>query len=114
MRISDWSSDVCSSDLVIWLASLLTTRPIAPCAEWAHRKITVRSKRGSPMVGIATRSWPSRYPSPTFFMVMVPDMGVRRPAGDRKSVVKGKSVAVRVDIGGRCIIQEKKQLNTEE
>src|SRR3546814_12108737 len=29
--------------------------------------------------------------------------------GDRKSVVTGKSVSVRVDIGGRRIIQKKKQ-----
>src|SRR3546814_11961612 len=30
-------------------------------------------------------------------------------AGDRKSVVEGKSVSVRVDIGGRRIIKKKKQ-----
>src|SRR3546814_18073546 len=29
--------------------------------------------------------------------------------GDRKSVVEGKSVSVRVDIGGRRIIKKKKQ-----
>src|SRR3546814_15008475 len=31
--------------------------------------------------------------------------------GDRKSVVKGKSVSVRVDLGGRRIIKKKKQIN---
>src|SRR3546814_16737715 len=31
-----------------------------------------------------------------------------RPRGDRKSVVEGKSAAVRVDLGGRRIIQKKK------
>src|SRR3546814_16851853 len=30
--------------------------------------------------------------------------------GDRKSVVEGKSVSVRVDLGGRRIIKKKKQL----
>src|SRR3546814_11818888 len=31
-------------------------------------------------------------------------------AGDRKSVVSGKSVSVRVDLGGRRIIKQKKQI----
>src|SRR3546814_20886845 len=31
------------------------------------------------------------------------------PSGDRKSVVWGKSVSVRVDLGGRRIIKKKKQ-----
>src|SRR3546814_18702006 len=42
--------------------------------------------------------------------------GVQRPRkgfGDRKSVVKGKSVSVRVDLGGRRIIK-KKNINIEE
>src|SRR3546814_19769821 len=30
---------------------------------------------------------------------------------DRKSVVKGKSVSVRVDLGGRCNIKKKKEKN---
>src|SRR3546814_11344473 len=33
-------------------------------------------------------------------------------AEDRKSVVKGKSVSVRVDLGGRRIIKKKKKLST--
>src|SRR3546814_11797974 len=36
------------------------------------------------------------------------DPRARRP-GDRKSVVEGKSVSVRVDLGGRRIIRKKKQ-----
>src|SRR3546814_17416972 len=32
--------------------------------------------------------------------------------GDRKSVVLGKSVSVRVDLGGRRIIQKKKNITT--
>src|SRR3546814_7517348 len=34
--------------------------------------------------------------------------GIRRLGGDRKSVVYGKSVSVRVDLGGRRIIKQKK------
>src|SRR3546814_14191125 len=36
------------------------------------------------------------------------DRGLR-PRGDRKSVVEGKSVSVRVDLGGRGIIKKKKK-----
>src|SRR3546814_17817668 len=38
-----------------------------------------------------------------------------RQSGDRKSVVQGKSVSVRVDLGGRRIIKKKKvQMTTKE
>src|SRR3546814_11947054 len=33
-------------------------------------------------------------------------------ATDRKSVVEGKSVSVRVDLGGRRLIKNKRQINT--
>src|SRR3546814_15863377 len=36
---------------------------------------------------------------------------VHNPATDRKSVVKGKSVLVRLDLGGRRIINKKKSTN---
>src|SRR3546814_21155280 len=68
MRISDWSSDVCSSDLP-----------------------TRRDQPSRPARGRAGR------PAPT-----------PRRAADRKSVVEGKSVSVRVDLGGRRIIKKKK------
>src|SRR3546814_14939305 len=38
-----------------------------------------------------------------------PDALALIPAEDRKSVVKGKSVSVRGDLGGRPIIKQKKQ-----
>src|SRR3546814_20169096 len=37
---------------------------------------------------------------------------IRKQAPDRKSVVSGKSVSVRVDLGGRRIIKKKKQRKT--
>src|SRR3546814_12563007 len=37
------------------------------------------------------------------------DVGLRVLLGDRKSVVSGKSVSVRVDLGGGRIIQKKKK-----
>src|SRR3546814_14369566 len=69
MRISDWSSDVCSSDL-------------GPCP------------RISSTCGAA---WPRFAAS---------DRPPRRWS-DRKSVVEGMSVSVRVDLGGRRIIKKK-------
>jgi hypothetical protein len=33
---------------------------MAPLSEWAHMKMSERSKRGSPMPGIAISIWPSR------------------------------------------------------
>src|SRR3546814_20476354 len=37
----------------------------------------------------------------------------KQGAGDRKSVVSGKSVSVRVDLGGRRIIKKNKKNNNE-
>src|SRR3546814_14278306 len=80
MRISDWSSDVCSSDLSV---SQLSTAAI-----WRPH---------------ATQNIVFRLSGAT----LLPGAGFRDL--DRKSVVKGKSVSVRVDLGGRRIIKKKKQ-----
>src|SRR3546814_19537341 len=61
MRISDWSSDVCSSDL--------------PVAHWRAFRLGI-------------------------LLIGSPQSGQARPSGDRKSVGLGKSVSVRVDLGG--------------
>src|SRR3546814_13945465 len=94
MRISDWSSDVCSAD---------------------RSKATVKVR-----VGFKTRD-----------ARILPEMGARvsflaeasddktqsgaAPSGvslDRKSVVSGKSVSVRLVLGGRRIIKKKKTRRT--
>src|SRR3546814_20228655 len=90
MLISDWSSDVCSSDLLV------------------HRNIGLPAdvwSRHDRDHHLRARTWP--HPA-----------GDARPAEgrgsggghrkDRKSVVSGKSVSVRVDCGGRHIIKQKK------
>src|SRR3546814_15591412 len=69
-RISDWSSDVCSSDLIQEL--------IAEKDGWMVWPVM---KLASPLS--------------------------RKQTIDRKSVVSGKSVSVRVDLGGRRIIKKK-------
>src|SRR3546814_20986528 len=113
MRISDWSSDVCSSDLYAdtvrrdvslsggplhqhppWLPALFQGRETlssGPCARREdHRRdgalCDVRSRRGADhRTG----------------------RGACEPPGDRESVGWGKSVSVRVDLGGRRIIIKK-------
>src|SRR3546814_19696401 len=88
MRISDWSSDVCSSDLVV----------AGDARAGFDHALAERERR----VGIRTAGQERRY--------------VGRQVGvvgleDRKSVVWGKSVSVRVDVGGRRIIKKKSKTN---
>src|SRR3546814_18695304 len=88
MRISDWSSDVCSSDL--------PDRCAHPRRDPLGR---VRTGRADPPGGPRR---PARRLAPA------------RPRcaahADRKSVVEGKSVSVRVDLGGRRIIKKNKKV----
>src|SRR3546814_15422334 len=85
MRISDWSSDVCSSDLFnAELYGLLGQRRLA--------------REGGRLSGL-----PDRLPS-----IHLTALFPHATKQDRKSVVSGKSVSVRVDLGGRRIIKKKK------
>src|SRR3546814_13002402 len=125
MRISDWSSDVCSSDLQpergaarhrgsreapqMAVRDPMRERLDEAAFEQflARRRVAtdpVHHRRLVPSLWIALlsrahpRSFISRALSP-----------FQSRSLDRKSVVWGKSVAVRVDIGGRRLIQKKKK-----
>src|SRR3546814_18297893 len=104
MRISDWSSDVCSSDL-----------PLARWRLW---------RRGYNQAGLIARAL-ARDSAAALML----DGLVRRRAtassgglgrkqrfpnvrGDRKSVGEGKSVSVRVDLGGRLPLKKKNYKTT--
>src|SRR3546814_18907594 len=97
MRISDWSSDVCSSDL------LAPTNPFA---------VVILAQ----LDANATRDGPARMARKTELVLGLYLWGFSRDnviklfriIEDRKSVVKGKSVSVRVDLGGRRILKKKK------
>src|SRR3546814_16518276 len=94
MRISDWSSDVCSSDLASWRALNL--------AWWYndHSEFFYRHIHGDKdTFHLAWRRARTPYAMPPF--------PIESLEGDRKSVVKGKSVSVRVDLGGRRSIKKK-------
>src|SRR3546814_1433372 len=88
MRISDWSSDVCSSDLA---ARISRSQPSFQARTSASMRDVRSRRRGAPPTAPMTARWNPRSRS------------------DRKSVVEGKSVSVRVDLGGRRIIKKKKQ-----
>src|SRR3546814_4499142 len=77
MRISDCSSDVCSSDLAV------------------------------PRDGISRREFGQPAAAHGAARGLARTAGGDARQGDRKSVVSGKSVSVRVDLGGRRIINKK-------
>src|SRR3546814_11684211 len=105
MRISDWSSDVCSSDL---------SARTRPCS--------MRSLRSEMLIGRGKRKLPLARPkqrpeSRTKKGLMLDTAmkgGARklesergRASEDRQSDVEGKSVSVRVEQGGGQLIKKK-------
>src|SRR3546814_11031488 len=101
MRISDWSSDVCSSDLGAGRAA-----DVAMAALLRH--VGALDDQGWTALG----DTPAR---PTLKNVRGTAVGAIRTAGlgpgdagDRKNGASGKSVAGRVALGGRRIMQKKK------
>src|SRR3546814_14786950 len=119
--ISDWSSDVCSSDLrctgLFGEADFLPRRALGQ--QRAHQ-LVVECVAGlvalegadagvAGQVQVADRVEDLVAPE----LVAVAQAGVVEHAelvqdADRKSVVEGKSVSVRVDLGGRRLIKKKK------
>src|SRR3546814_14859100 len=112
MRISDWSSDVCSSDLV-------TARDGLRVEGTLWRPHTATGKRGGTRAPVVI--YPHGGPTGQAFRSFQPFKQVlvaagfavfavdfRGSTGDRKSVVWGKSVSVRVDLGGGLIMKKKK------
>src|SRR3546814_17631350 len=97
MRISDWSSDVCSSDLLdhghqgVGYAEIRGTLPaIAVGADGAGQPVDdLFAIAGDALLDTIVEAGPP------------PE---REGGGDRKSVVQGKSVSVRVALGGRIRI----------
>src|SRR3546814_17510818 len=121
MRISDWSSDVCSSDLLDGAVpdrragGRLFRYRLFSDASGSGRGSASQSRAGVHRVGAgAVQSVDCRCaavgdPGGDHEYPELPVAGVFECAdrGDRKSVVSGKSVSVRVDTGGRRIIKKK-------
>src|SRR3546814_11254110 len=101
MRISDWSSDVCSSDLITRYVQ--QWQRVATCkgrsqVDGDHCHFTPDAA-GELRATAMTQDSAGRLHESTTWI-------------DRKSVVSGKSVSVRVDLGGRRIIKKKKHKST--
>src|SRR3546814_14842334 len=123
MLISDWSSDLCSSDLATTITHPILAFPLKgkeSCAGATRLQLSVLARplrrcrcrwcrcgrRLRPVAAAPPRGWrrgrrgrESR----------VADQPMYRK--DRKSVVAGKRVSVRVDLGGRRLIKKKKKKN---
>src|SRR3546814_14940693 len=141
MRISDWSSDVCSSDLMTIQTAVLIETLVALGAEvrWASCNIfstqdhaaAAIAAQGIPVFAVKGETleeywdyverifdWGSGDQTCNMILddggdaTMFALWGARVEAGaDRTGVVKGKGVTVRVGHGGRGIITKKN--NTE-
>src|SRR3546814_11470638 len=90
MRISDWSSDVCSSDLLGTVGTHAINQSV-------YKEMSFDAVKDF---------------APISLVAAVPNILVANPSleansVDRKSVVEGKSVSVRVDLGGSSIIKKK-------
>src|SRR3546814_17002910 len=106
MRISDWSSDVCSSDLLaraersgrmpahIAVGVMLEVPALLFQMQALLRRVDFLSVGSNDLIQFLFAS----------------DRGNARVSNrDRTSVVCGKSVSVRVDLGGRRLLKKTKQ-----
>src|SRR3546814_18763739 len=122
MRISDWSSDVCSSDLrVILDTNILLSGLISPggvpaqlIEAWLDRKFILVShalqleelREVSRREKIRSLIRPSEAGR---LINQIPAVAQIHVALDRQRGGEGKSVQVRVDQGGRNVIKKKKK-----
>src|SRR3546814_15140961 len=108
MRISDWSSDVCSSDL-----NLEESEPASHLASPnpKSRTWTDMFMNSYQLRQTIRAAWHEPY-NPQYAMILKVPERFEAIASlrtlDRNSVVSGKSVSVRVVLGGRRIIKKKK------
>src|SRR3546814_17463983 len=122
MRISDWSSDVCSSDLramngVMELEQEYDRDPQVKRLIDLARKLEGLPRHSSThAAGVVIGDRPLShlvplYRDPRSDMPVTPfDLKYVEGAEDRKRVVEGMSVSVRVDLGGRHIITKKRKI----
>src|SRR3546814_11511495 len=126
MRISDWSSDVCSSDLVQAVFEALELAPGGRAGVAGEVDALREEGVQFGLVGIdrfpglvdpglrlrrvRDRLGDVREPLAPGHRGLLPAAGVLQPARllDRKGVVWGKSGSVRVGLGGRSLVKKKK------
>src|SRR3546814_20382836 len=112
MRISDWSSDVCSSDLVICESTY---------GDRIREEVSIEERRTlleAEISGALVRG--GNLVIPVFALERTQELlldiasliNAGRLPQDRKSVVQGKRVSVRVDPGGGRINKKQEQRQT--
>src|SRR3546814_18742977 len=104
MRISDWSSDVCSSDLHQQHEQEAEIGRADRDLAQAQRVDQQRVQRAQQDHAAGADQQ----------QVVGQQQGFARGRGDRKSVVEGKSVSVRVDLGGRRTLKKKNKKKQKE
>src|SRR3546814_18927385 len=107
MRISDWSSDVCSSDLA--LPRLLVRRCIAAAAFDADAEFHFGDRAAEVALDVGREGFQRRNIArvePVRRVWREIDEARQKPRY-RKRVGEGKSVSLRVDLGERRIIRTK-------
>src|SRR3546814_13651052 len=115
MRISDWSSDVCSSDLSwAWTGDIRRSSLswiVRSCPAnffflaCRNERIAGRTERRPTRSGLSAVMSGAQFPK--IEPVLGYDDRFLMRVKNRKSVVSGKSVSVRLDLGGRRIIKKK-------
>src|SRR3546814_18100560 len=108
MRISDWSSDVCSSDLVdMAVADPMLQRDAPLPASAVRRRAGHRQHRLYRRAGHCQRPIARQPVRP----VLIANTKCVADQQDRKSVGMGKRMSEREDHGGRPYIKKQKQNN---
>src|SRR3546814_11662817 len=104
MRISDWSSDVCSSDLRL-------PKPSPPASPLPCTGGPPDSDQTSPTCSSVSSQWISTRPVSADRAPYLAALVTNSCSRDRKIGVAGKSLSVRLALGGRRIIQKKTTLH---
>src|SRR3546814_21143417 len=111
MRISDWSSDVCSSDLSDFQLGMM--QGLAFAVSFSLFALPIGA-----LVDRCARRW-ILFAGVLFWGAATVGTGLARTVYEmfaarlaRKSVVSGTSVSVRVDLGGRLILKKKNNKTT--
>src|SRR3546814_20957659 len=112
MRISDWSSDVCSSDLGPTASAESTLPAMSQASTGVFAGILTGASTLQP-IGQSATAIVGMLATASSRLGRMSQASIAEfeaiLTGDRKSVVSGKSVSVRVDLGGRGIIKKKKK-----
>src|SRR3546814_11668608 len=110
MRISDWSSDVCSSDLrkayLDYIAKTLELTGVSAAEAKTQADQVMAFETRLAAASLAPVEL--RTPANQYHFVSVAEADKITPQ-DRKRVGEGKRVYIRVNLGGRGIINQKKK-----